>query len=126
MRVFKNKWFPRWARTEENSDSVLYQMAMEVVAGQVEANLGGYLFKKRLSREGSGKRGGYRILIGYKKPNTERLIYLYAYAKNIKASISDKEKEALRLVAETFISAPDSHVSFLMKDGSIVEVQHHE
>ncbi len=126
MRIFKNKWFARWARTEEVTDPVLYQTAMEVVAGQVEADLGGYLFKKRLSPEGRGKRGGYRILIGYKKPNKERVIYLYAFAKNKKANISDKEKEALRLVAETFVSATDAQVSFLMRDGSIVEVQHHE
>ena len=68
MRVFKNKWFTRWARAENVLDSVLLQVATEVVAGQVEADLGGGLFKKRLAREGRGKRGGYRVLIGYKKP----------------------------------------------------------
>lgn len=76
MRVFKNKWFARWARTEDVLNSVLLQVAAEVVAGQVEADLGGCLFKKRLAREGSGKRSGYRVLIGYKKPNSERIIFL--------------------------------------------------
>jgi hypothetical protein len=41
MRVFKNKWFARWALTEDVQDSVLMQAAAEIVAGQVEANLGG-------------------------------------------------------------------------------------
>lgn len=63
MRLFKNKWFARWARVEDISDSVLLQAAAEIVAGQVEADLGGYLFKKRLAREGSGKRGSYRVLL---------------------------------------------------------------
>jgi len=76
MRVFKNKWFARWARTEDVPDSVLLHVAAEIVAGQVEADLGGCLFKKRLTREGSGKRGGYRALIGYKKPFTERIVFL--------------------------------------------------
>ncbi|MDD2904536.1 MAG: type II toxin-antitoxin system RelE/ParE family toxin [Syntrophales bacterium] len=126
MRVFKNKWFARWARTENISDSALLQAATEVVAGQVEADLGGCLFKKRLAREGGGKRSGYRVVIGYKKPNSDRIIFLYAFAKNARANISDKEKEALSLVAEAFVSARDSQVSLLLKEGSIVEVQDHE
>jgi len=126
MRVFKNKWFARWARLEDVPDSVLLQAATEIVAGQVEADLGGGLFKKRLAREGSGKRGGYRVLIGYKKPNAERIVFLYAFAKNARANISDKEKEALSLVAEAFVSATDAQVGLLLKAGSIVEVQHHE
>jgi len=126
LRVFKNKWFARWARLEDVPDSVLLQAATEIVAGQVEADLGGCLFKKRLAREGSGKRGGYRVLIGYKKPNAERIVFLYAFAKNARANISDKEKEALSLVAEAFVSATDAQVSLLLKAGSVVEVQHHE
>ena len=126
MRVFKNKWFARWVRTEDVPDSALLRTAAEIVAGQVEADLGSCLFKKRLARQGSGKRSGYRVLIGYKKPNSDRIVFLYAFAKNARANISDKEKEALSLVAEAFVSATDSQVSLLLKEGSIVEVQHHE
>ena len=126
MRVFKNKWFARWARQESVPDSVLLQAATEIVFGQVEADLGGCLFKKRLAREGGGKRGGYRVLMGYKKPNADRIVFLYAFAKNVRANISDKEKEALSLVAEAFVSATDEQVGLLLQAGSIVEVQHHE
>jgi len=126
MRVFKNKWFARWARAEDVPDSALLRAAVEVVAGQVEADLGGCLFKKRLAREGSGTRRGYRVLIGYKRPVTDRIVFLYAFAKNARANISDKEVEALSLVAEAFVSATDAQVSLLLKEGSIVEVQHHE
>ena len=126
MRVFKNKWFARWARTEDIPDSALLRAAAEVVAGQVEADLGGCLFKKRLAREGSGTRSGYRVLIGYKRPVTDRIVFLYAFAKNARANISDKEVEALSLVAGAFVSATDAQVSLLVKDGSLVEVQHHE
>jgi hypothetical protein len=126
MRFFKNKWVARWAHAEDIADSILLQAAVEVVAGHVEADLGGYLFKKRLAREGSGKRGSYRVLIGYQRQNAERIIFLYAFAKNAKANISDKEKEALSLVAEAFISATDVQIALLLKEGSIVEVQHHE
>ena len=84
------------------------------------------MFKKRLALGGSGKRSGYRVLIGYKKPNSDRIVFLYAFAKNARTNISDKEKEALSLVAEAFISATDAQVSLLLKEGSIEEVKHHE
>ena len=84
------------------------------------------LFKKRLARGGSGKRQGYRVLIGFKKQHTDRIIFLYAFAKKARANISDKEKEALSLVAEAFVSATDAQVSLLLEKGSLVEVHNHE
>lgn len=123
MRVFKNKWFNHWARREGIPDAALHKAAQEIAEGKVEANLGGCLFKKRLPRLGAGKRGGYRVLVGYKRPNAERIIFLYAFAKNDKANISDKEEAALSLVAESFISSVDEHVSTLLATNLIWEVQ---
>src|SRR5665647_2504692 len=110
MRVFKNKWFNRWARGEDIQDSALYNAAVEIVAGRYDADLGGCLFKKRLARTGGGKRGGYRTIVGYKKPNSERIIFLYAFAKSDKANISGREETALSLSAESFLSASDRQV----------------
>jgi len=126
MRVFKNKWFNRWARGEDVLDSALYNAAIEIAAGRYDANLGGCLFKKRLARTGSGKRGGYRIIVGYKKPNSERIVFLYAFAKSDKANISDREEAALSLAAESFLSANDRQVDELLTSGSIWEVRHYE
>jgi hypothetical protein len=126
MRVFKNKWFNRWARSEDISGSALYDAAAEIAAGRFDADLGGCLFKKRLARTGGGKRGGYRAILGYKKPNSERIIFLYAFAKNDRANLTDKEEAALSLAAESFLSATDGQVNELLANGSIWEVQHHE
>ncbi len=84
------------------------------------------VFKKRLSRTGGGKRGGYRVIVGYKKPDTERIIFLYAFAKSDKANISAKEEAALNLVAESFVSTADKQIQELLAAGSIWEVQCHE
>ena len=126
MRVFKNKWFNRWSRGEDIPDSALYNAAVEIAAGRYDANLGGCLFKKRLARTDSGKRGGYRIIVGYKKPNSERIVFLYAFAKSDKANISDREEAALSLAAESFLSANDIQVDELLTSGSIWEVRHYE
>lgn len=123
MRVFKNKWFSHWARKEGVTDAELFEAAQEITEGRVEADLGGFLFKKRLHRAGGGKRGGYRVVVGYRRPNTERIIFLYAFAKNVKATISDREEAALSLVAESFVSTDERLVQELLAQGSIWEVQ---
>jgi len=103
-----------------------YDTAAEVIAGRYDADLGGYLFKKRLARTGSGRSGGYRTILGFKKPNSERIIFLYAFAKSDKANISGREEAALSLAAESFLSASDRQVDELLTGGTIWEVQHHE
>ncbi len=126
MRVVKNKWFNHWARRESISDAVLFAAAEEVAAGQAEANLGGFLFKKRLPRAGGGKRGGYRVLVGYKRLSEERIIFLYAFAKSDKANISAREEAALSFVAEFFVSTTEKQLQELLAVGSIWEVQCYE
>ncbi len=126
MRVFKNKWFNHWARRERVSDFALFQAAEEIAAGKVEANLGGCLFKKRMPRAGAGKRGGYRVLVGYKRPNADRIIFLYAFAKSEKGTISDREEVALSIVADSFISSSEEHVAELLEANLIWEVSSYE
>ena len=126
MRVFKNKWFNHWARREGIGDFALFQAAEEIAAGKVEANLGGCLFKKRLPRTGAGKRGGYRVLVGYKRPNADRIIFLYAFAKSEKDTISDREEAALSIVADSFVSSSEEHVAELLDANLIWEVSSYE
>lgn len=47
--------FRKWVEKEGIEHARLVETAMEAFAGQYEADLGGYLFKKRLAREGEGK-----------------------------------------------------------------------
>lgn len=126
LRVFKNKWFNRWARREGIADKALLGAAKEIAAGKMEADLGGYLFKKRLARVGEGKRGGYRTIVGFKSAQPERVIFLYAFAKNTKENISLEEEAALSLAAKAFLSAPEEKVDEYLLRGSIVEVSYDE
>ena len=123
MRVFKNKWFNHWASKESISDTALLNAAEEIASGMVDADLGGCLFKKRLPRAGAGKRGGYRVVVGYKRPKTERIIFLYSFTTNDKTNISAKEEAALSLAAQSFIATTDNHVHELLTTGLIWEVQ---
>jgi hypothetical protein len=126
MRTFMNKWFHHWARGEGISDGTLVEVAKEIAAGQIEADLGGYLFKKRLQRQGRGKSSGYRTIVGYKRKYTGRIIFLYGFAKSQKVNITTKEEAALSLVAGSFLSASDLQIETLLADGTVREITAYE
>lgn len=55
--------------------------AKDIMAGVYEANLGGHVYKKRVSNSMSkGKSGGSRLIVAYKKGHT--LFFMYAFNKN--------------------------------------------
>jgi hypothetical protein len=62
-RVFKTRWFERFARKENIRDTVLLDAVARAEAGQVDADLGGGVIKQRIARRGQGKSGGYRTII---------------------------------------------------------------
>jgi len=128
MRAFKNKWFNKWARDEDIRDDTLWKAAEEIVAGRVEADLGKCLFKKRVARKGQGKSGGYRLIVAYKRPNSDRLFFISAFEKNDKPNLKSAEQEALALVAAKYIEATDQTITNLKHISELFEIEghHHE
>jgi hypothetical protein len=63
LRIFKTKWFARFARKEGIEDNKLLDAIREAEKGVSVIDLGGGLIKKRVSRSGRGKSGGYRTII---------------------------------------------------------------
>ena len=47
MRVFKNKWFHRWAAKEGLGDQTLLAAVKEMEDGLIDAKLGGHVVMKR-------------------------------------------------------------------------------
>lgn len=122
MRVFKAKKFAQLAKDECLSDEALCQAAQEIVAGQVEAPLGKDLYKKRIAKAGMGKRGGYRLIVAYKRPNSNRVFFLSMFQKKEKDTLRPNEVEALAKAAETFIAANDDMIENLKVKGTIFEI----
>jgi len=96
MRVFKTKWFVRWAYAEGVSDAALLSAVEEMSRGLIDANLGGHVFKKRVGINGRGKRGGLRTLLAFRVG--ERAFFVFGFAKNERANVSDKALVALKLL----------------------------
>jgi hypothetical protein len=57
MAIYQTKTFARWAKKVGLQDAELYVAAQEVTTGQVEASLGGNIYKKRVALCGGGKCG---------------------------------------------------------------------
>ncbi len=126
MRAFKNKWFQKWVKKEGLSEEILHAVACEVVDGKVEADLGGGLFKKRVAKLGRGKSGGYRFIIGFRKGNTDRILFMFAFGKNERSNITKSEEEVLCSVAESFFSASDVQIDCMIRINELFEVKKNE
>ena len=53
----------RFARKERITAAALLRAAADIVAGRIDADLGGGVVKQRVARAGAGKSGGYRTVV---------------------------------------------------------------
>jgi hypothetical protein len=89
MDLVKRREFARWQKAQGVADAALCTAAREIRAALVDANLGGFLYKKRIARHHGGKQGGYRALVSMRLG--ERYVFLHGFAKNATANISQTE-----------------------------------
>jgi hypothetical protein len=66
VRIFKTKWFSRFASREGIDDTKLAEAVRNMESGLVDADYGGGMIKQRIARDGEGKSGGYRSIIAFK------------------------------------------------------------
>lgn len=120
MQIFKNKAFNKWAAKEGLSDRALQDAIEEIAHGLVDADLGGHVFKKRVAVSGRGKSGGVRTLLAYRVE--DKAFFVYGFAKNARANISDKELKALKLYADVLLSYSKSELNKAVNSGELIEV----
>mgnify|MGYP001814113356 FL=1 len=120
MRVFKNKWFQKWAAKEGLDDEVLRAAVEEMENGLIDAELGGHVVKKRVALPGRGKRGGTRTLVVYQQAN--KAFFVYGFAKSERANISDKELKALKLLATQLLGYTNPALVKAIEAGELIEV----
>jgi hypothetical protein len=93
VRIFKTKWFARYARRERIGDESLHEAIERAERGLVDAELGGNVIKQRVARRGQGRSGGYRMLIAYRRG--DRAMFLYSFAKSERENIDRDELATL-------------------------------
>jgi hypothetical protein len=122
MRIFKNKMFFKWARSENLTDSILLKAVKEIDQGLIDGNLGGNLIKKRMARKGQGKRGGFRTIVVFQKGH--RTFFVYGFTKNQRDNISEQEEKGLKKLAQGLLGASDSELKEMIIKGDLYEVSH--
>jgi hypothetical protein len=124
VRVYKLKGFARFQRRERIADASLAKAVREAGTGLVDADLGGGLIKQRVARPGAGKSGGYRTVIAYRRG--ERAVFLYGFAKSVRANLDDDELEVLRRRGAGLLNAPEEAIEAMVADDELVEVSYGE
>ena len=122
MKIFKNKAFHRWAKTERLSDSSLAKAVSEMENGLYEANLGGHIYKKRVAINNRGKRGGARTIVTFK--TNDKAIFIYGFSKNKRENITLQEEEALKLLAKTYLAYSEDYILRAIKLDELIEVNY--
>ena len=120
MKIYKSKWFDRWARKQGLTSAVLCVAVREMVAGLFDADLGGGLLKKRIGRPGQGKSGGFRTLVATNKGN--RWIFVFGFPKSARGNIDEDEDEALKKLATHLLSLTAQAMGKAQQAGELIEV----
>ena len=123
MRIFKTKWFTKFAHKEYMADATLVEAIREIESGLVDADYGGGLVKKRIAREGSGKSGGYRTLIAYRTKTIS--LFLYGFAKSDEDNIADNDLKEFKIFTREFLGYDETQIASAIGKGTIKEITYH-
>ena len=124
MRIFKYKWFAKFAQKEGISDAKLCQAIKDAEAGRIDADYGGGVIKQRIARLNEGKSGGYRSIILYRRGH--RAFFVYGFAKSDRENISKADEQAFKESAEAVFSFSDDEIEKLLKAGIYKEILYNE
>lgn len=120
MRIFKNKWFAKFAFKEGMSDETLCQAVRDIEAGKIDVDLGGGVIKQRIARSGQGKSAGYRAIILYR--HGDKAFFVYGFAKNVQENISEGEEKWFKDLASETFAFSDEKIAKLLETGAYKEV----
>ena len=119
-RVFRTRNFTRWMRKSGLTDAALCKAVKEMVAGLVDADLGGGVVKKRIALPGRGKRGGARTLVATNKGS--RWFFVVGFGKNERANISTEELNALQALAAELLAYTDLEITAAVACSALQEI----
>ena len=122
--IYKTKVFDRWANEQGLTDQSLCQAIREMIAGLIDADLGGGLYKKRVARTGKGKSGGFRTLVATNRGDL--WIFVFGFAKNERDNINKKEKDALKKLANYYLSLSLQALLKAQQSIELIKVNCHE
>ena len=119
MRIFKSRWFQRYAKKDGITDAALIEAAERADKGQIDADLGGEVIKQRIARPGQGRSKGYRTIIVFRRG--VKAFFVYGFSKSQRENISDDEERQFKEAAKHVLALTDIQLVELLKRGDFVE-----
>ena len=120
MRIFKSKWFAKFARKEHITDAKLCEAIENAEQGIVDADYGGGVIKQRIARPNEGKSGGYRSIVIFRRG--ELSFFVYGFAKNEQDNIDESDERDFKELAKIVLALSDAELKTLVDSGKYVEV----
>ena len=121
MNIYKLDTFCKFAKKEQISDSDLLKAVDAVIQGNADANLGSFLYKQRIARQGKGSSSGYRVILCLRFE--DKAFFLYGFPKSERSNINDRELLALKKQAKVLLSLSKEIIRSLLDDGVLVKIQ---
>ncbi len=121
MRVFKTKWFARFARRQGLEDTDLCAAVARAETGLIDADLGGGVIKQRIARPGEGRSGGFRSIVLFRSGDTA--FFVYGFAKGARGNVRRNDERGFRELADQMFGYDDAALAKALRGGAIVEVR---
>lgn len=120
IRIYKNRWFAKFAGQEGIGDAALMAAVEQAESGLIDADLGSGVIKQRVAREGGGKSGGYRTIIFFR--HGDRAIFAFGFAKSGKDNLTTAELQAYRQAAKIELALTQAQIGADVRAGRLIEV----
>jgi hypothetical protein len=120
VRLFKNKWFVRFAAAEDIDDATLCKAIEAAEKGLIDADLGGGVIKQRIAREGESASGGFRSIVVYRRG--KRAFFVFGFEKKRTANIKKDELRAFKKLAKEMLALSDGQIEDMRKTKALTEV----
>jgi hypothetical protein len=121
VRIFKTRTLAKFTRQNGIDDAILVATVENAMRGLIDADLGGHIIKQRAARPRQGKRGGFRMLIGFR---SDLAIFLFGFAKKERENIEGDQLKTLREIAAAWFAADENKIGRALADGTLIEVPH--
>ena len=121
MHVYMTKPFDRFARKATLGDAQLWSTVRAIERGNIDAELGGSLYKQRVARVGQGKSGGFRVILVHR--TKARAVFLFGFAKNERDNITPDELAALKHLGAYFLKLDNGALRKALQSGELMEVE---
>lgn len=120
MKLFKDKWFSRFARQNNIGDGDLCDAIDRAERGLIDADLGGGVIKQRIARPNEGRSGGFRSIVLFR--SSARAVFVFGFAKSDQDNISAADLKDFRNAATLILSYTEAQIALAVEAEKLFEV----